>query len=110
LVGSVPCPSSTVGGISLMPGTGCPLVMSSTMWANEVGYGAAGSLEFVGAGGIPAGASSLPGRTSSTTEEARTSFEVGGVGGGLLRALRYALYASKSIFLLYFLEGLSTAP
>jgi hypothetical protein len=35
--GSVPCPVKTVLGISLMPGTGCPLVMSSTLCANEVG-------------------------------------------------------------------------
>lgn len=52
--GRVPCPSSTVLGMSLMPGMGCPLVMSSTMWANEVGYGAGGSLALVGAGRIPA--------------------------------------------------------
>ena len=37
LLASVPCPSSTVGGISLIPGTGFPLVISSTMWAKEVG-------------------------------------------------------------------------
>jgi len=39
---SVPCPSRTVLGISLMPGTGWPVVMSSTIWENEVGYGASG--------------------------------------------------------------------
>lgn len=32
-----PWPSSTVSGISLMPGMGWPEVMSSTMWAKEVG-------------------------------------------------------------------------
>ena len=37
-----PCPSSTVLGISLMPGIGWPVVMSSTMWAKDVGYGASG--------------------------------------------------------------------
>lgn len=53
----VPCPSNTVFGISLIPGTGCPVVMSSTMCAKEVGYGAGGSLEPVGAGNTPLGAS-----------------------------------------------------
>lgn len=46
-----PWPSSTVSGISLMPGMGWPDVISSTMWANDVGYGAssAGGAEVVGA-------------------------------------------------------------
>jgi hypothetical protein len=29
-------------GISLIPGIGCPVVISSTIWAKEVGYGASG--------------------------------------------------------------------
>lgn len=40
---SVPCPSRTVFGMSFIPGMGWPVVMRSTMWAKEVGYGAAGS-------------------------------------------------------------------
>ena len=36
-VACVPWPSSTVGGISLIPGTGLPLVIKSTMWAKLVG-------------------------------------------------------------------------
>ncbi len=31
-------PDNRVSGTSLIPGTGCPLVMSSTMWLKEVGY------------------------------------------------------------------------
>lgn len=61
----VPCPSKTVFGISLMPGIGCPVVMSSTMCANEVGYGAGGSLGFVGAGIMPLGASKVDSLKSS---------------------------------------------
>jgi hypothetical protein len=64
------------------------------MLANEVGYGAAGSLALAG---VPPG--SLAGllsvnplledsSTSSTTEWDRTLFDVGGVGGGRLRASR----------------------
>jgi hypothetical protein len=37
LLASVPCPSNTVGGISLIPGTGFPLVINSTMCAKDVG-------------------------------------------------------------------------
>ena len=33
----VPCPSSTVLGISLIPGTGCPLEIRSTICAKLVG-------------------------------------------------------------------------
>jgi hypothetical protein len=40
---SLAFPSSTVFGISLIPGIGLPFVIRSTMCANEVGYGAAGS-------------------------------------------------------------------
>jgi len=93
----------------LIPGTGFPLVINSTMCANDVGYGAGGSLVVVGGGMIPLasvlGGSSLfvligrlvvdalgvavpGGSISSTTEEARTLWGVGGVGGGRLRALR----------------------
>jgi hypothetical protein len=44
---AVACPSRTVFGISLIPGMGCPVVMSSTIRWNEVGYGACGSAELV---------------------------------------------------------------
>ena len=54
---AVPCPSNTVVGISLIPGIGCPVVMSSTICANVVGYGAGGSLGFAGAGSTPLDAS-----------------------------------------------------
>lgn len=37
------CPSSTVPGTSLIPGTGRPLVMSSTTWLKDTGYGAVAS-------------------------------------------------------------------
>jgi len=83
-----------------MPGTGFPLVISSTMCAKEVGYGAGGSLGLVGVGMIPLGSDAGAevgvgvevevgsGMTSSTMEEARTFVELGGVGGGRLRAER----------------------
>ena len=35
------CPSNTVSGTSLIPGIGPPLVMSSTTWLKDIGYGAA---------------------------------------------------------------------
>lgn len=41
-------PSRTVAGISLMPGTDSPLVIRSTMWAKELGYGAGGSVAEAG--------------------------------------------------------------
>lgn len=85
--GSVPCPVKTVLGISLMPGTGCPLVMSSTMCANEVGYGAGGSLELAEAGIMPPEASLLAG-TGGISKGASMLLAVGGVGGGRPRALR----------------------
>jgi hypothetical protein len=79
-------------GISLMPGTGCPLVMSSTICANEVGYGAGGSSAAAG---------------STGNRPAEVAPLVGSVGGGRSRALRYALYPSKSILVLYFLAVVS---
>jgi hypothetical protein len=54
---AVPCPSNTVVGISLIPGIGCPVVMSSTICAKVVGYGAGGSAGFAGAGSTPLDAS-----------------------------------------------------
>ena len=75
----------------MIPGTGFPLVISSTMCANDVGYGAGGSLAVVGGGMMPPGSvlggrSAVMGRLvvdafgvevpggsiSSMTEEART--------------------------------------
>lgn len=48
------CPVSSVFGISLMPGIGCPVVTNSTICAKDVGYGAGGSFEFADAvGKIP---------------------------------------------------------
>lgn len=47
VIGCEACPSSMVSGTSLIPGIGCPFVMSSTIWLKEVGYGAGGSEGFV---------------------------------------------------------------
>lgn len=110
LVACVPCPSSTVGGISLIPGTGFPLVIKSTMCAKLVGYGAGGSFALMDEGRMPLGSvvgagavlfavvffvdlasvCSLRVECSSwsMTEDASTLVELGGVGGGRLRALR----------------------
>lgn len=44
-------PVRSVLGISLMPGMGSPVVISSTMCAKDVGYGAGGSLALAGASG-----------------------------------------------------------
>lgn len=96
----VPWPSNTVFGISLIPGIGCPVVMSSTMCAKEVGYGAGGSSGFAGAGITPLGAS----KEDSLKSSGCTPFVC---GGGRPRALRYALYASKSTAVLYFLYTVS---
>lgn len=77
----MPCPVRTVFGISLIPGIGCPVVTSSTICANEVGYGAGGSLGFEdGAGSIPPTPSASMG-----TEAGGTPF---GAIGGADRALR----------------------
>ena len=97
----VPCPSNTVFGISLIPGMGCPLVISSTIWAKDVGYGAGGSVEFAGAGNTPLGAS----YEGSLKSSGCTPFVC---GGGRPRASRYALYASKSTVMPNFLQGIST--
>lgn len=89
LVASVPWPSRTVDGISLIPGTGFPLVISSTMWANDVGYGAGGSFALAADGIIPPEASaSMGGSSTSDSDVDNVPREVGGVGGGLLRASR----------------------
>jgi hypothetical protein len=76
-----------------MPGIGCPLVISSTICANDVGYGAAGALASASDGKTPpASLFAEPlleeSSTSSITEWRRTLFDVGGVGGGRLRASR----------------------
>jgi hypothetical protein len=82
LTGCVPCPVSTVFGISLMPGIGWPVVTSSTMCANEVGYGAGGSFA-EGGGSIPP-AVSVPVDSAGVCMVLDTS-------GGEGRELRYAL-------------------
>lgn len=112
LAGSVPCPTKTVGGISLIPGTGFPLVINSTMWAKDVGYGAAGSLALVGAGSIPPPAVPLLllAVAEGISKGGCMPFEAGGVGGGRPRALRYALYSSKSMLVLNFLVALLAMP
>lgn len=38
LAGSVPWPSNTVGGMSLIPGIGLPVCINSTICAKDVGY------------------------------------------------------------------------
>jgi hypothetical protein len=57
--------------MSLIPGIGWPVVTSSTMCANEVGYGAGGSL------GFEEGDCSMPsaGSTLAEIELARTPFD-----------------------------------
>lgn len=73
-----------------MPGTGFPLVISSTICAKDVGYGAGGSFAVLGGVGmIPPTASSWEdGNRCSVPDGSSIPADVGGVGGGLLRASR----------------------
>ena len=63
----------------MMPGTGFPLVINSTMCANDVGYGAGGSLVVVGGGMMPL-ASVLGGSSLVLRVRAQKGVEAATVG------------------------------
>lgn len=87
--GWVALSASTVGGMSMMPGIGAPLLMRATISAKDVGNEGLGSASALAA---------LPPACGSGADDSPASVGFGAGNSSGDREARCALYASKSIF------------